>query len=55
MIKNQCENLEKVIVERFEEKEIILKKKQRKAATIGKSIEIPDWLRNDITNYEPSL
>jgi acyl-CoA thioester hydrolase len=24
-------------------------------ATIGKSIEIPDWLRNDITNYEPSL
>lgn len=24
-------------------------------ATIGKSIEIPDWLRTDITTYEPSL
>ena len=24
-------------------------------ASIGKSIEIPDWLRNDITNYEPRL
>jgi acyl-CoA thioester hydrolase len=23
--------------------------------TIGKSIEIPDWLRTDLTTYEPTL